>query len=265
MAEHDLIDVYLDELRRHLRRRRDVDDVLAEVEDHLREVVTGHVGSGMDPRTAERHALGQFGSAELVSRAFAATMRGGIAMPTMVTRLAGLAAMIGGIAMIVVFPFAAVSELDVGGATVWFAPVASASALLVLVGLVGLHLRHRAIYGRAGHIGKLFVPIGLVGMVVSILTWFAPGGLVFLLAITVGLALIGADVWSAGVVDRRALALAGTSIPVVLIVGLFGTGRFDWTTFATIIGFAALGTGLAWVGHGLWRERVRVDGTPTAA
>ena len=37
MPEPDLIDSYLGELRRSLRTRPDVDDVVAEVQDHLRE------------------------------------------------------------------------------------------------------------------------------------------------------------------------------------------------------------------------------------
>lgn len=265
MAHHGLIASYLDELRANLPRTTDLDDVLAEVEDHLREVVAAHVRCGMDEQTAERHALGQFGSAEIVTRAFAAAQRGGIAMPTPVTRFAGLAAMIGGTSIIVVFGLASISQLDVGGTGRWFAPVATASFLLALVGLVGLHMRHRAIYSSLGRVGRWLIPFGVIGLIVSIATWFVIGGIVAQVMIAVGLVLVGIDVWGAGVMDRRALALVGISIPAVLVVAAFGTGQFDWATIASIVGFAGLGSGFAWLGHGLWREPARASAPPTAA
>lgn len=92
MAEPDLIDRYLIELRRSLGRRRDVLDLLAEVEDHLREAVERLEHEGSEAHHAQRATLDRFGDSVVVARAFAVTSSGGIAMPTTFTRAAGAVA-----------------------------------------------------------------------------------------------------------------------------------------------------------------------------
>jgi hypothetical protein len=91
--DHDLIDRYLAELRRALRWRDDLDDVCAELEDHLRENVERLVASGVDPAEAQRRTLECFGDLGLVARSFAVAPSGGLAVPTKETRWAGALAL----------------------------------------------------------------------------------------------------------------------------------------------------------------------------
>ncbi|MDO8308693.1 MAG: hypothetical protein Q7V58_10110 [Actinomycetota bacterium] len=86
--EPDLIDAYVDELRRSLARNRRAADVVAEVEDHLRESARRLSGHGVDAVTAQRHTIDRFGDLRVVTRAFA-TDAGGLAMATPFTRAAG--------------------------------------------------------------------------------------------------------------------------------------------------------------------------------
>ncbi len=92
MAEYVLIDGYVDTLRTRVRWRRDVDDLVAEVEDHLYSTVERFEATGTDSQLAQRKTLERFGDPDLVADAFASTPRGGIAVPTKFTRFAGLAA-----------------------------------------------------------------------------------------------------------------------------------------------------------------------------
>ncbi len=87
--DHDLIDGYLMELRRALRWRADLDDVCAEVEDHLRENAERLVATGVAPAEAQRRTLECFGDLGMVARSFAATPSGGLAVPTTFTRRSG--------------------------------------------------------------------------------------------------------------------------------------------------------------------------------
>lgn len=86
--EPDLIDAYVGELRRSLARNRKAADVLAEVEDHLRESAHRFTMQGCDGTTAQRRTLDRFGDLRVVTRAFA-TDSGGLAMATPFTRAAG--------------------------------------------------------------------------------------------------------------------------------------------------------------------------------
>lgn len=87
--ERDLIDAYLVELRRTLAGRRDVDDVLDEVADHLRENVSRLVAQGAADADAQRRTLECFGDLGVVARAFVETSSGELAVPSRFTRRAG--------------------------------------------------------------------------------------------------------------------------------------------------------------------------------
>ena len=90
MAEYVLIDGYVDTLRTRVRWRRDVDDLVAEVEDHLYSTVERFEATGTDSQLAQRKTLDRFGDPDLMADAFASTPRGGIAVPTKFTKTAGL-------------------------------------------------------------------------------------------------------------------------------------------------------------------------------
>jgi hypothetical protein len=91
MAEPQLIDRYLVTLRRSLGKAPDAEDILAEVEDHLREAAAGHRHGGLDAQAAAARTLKAFGSPRLVTRAFADARKRGLAVPTTFTRRTGLA------------------------------------------------------------------------------------------------------------------------------------------------------------------------------
>ncbi len=92
MAESVLIDGYLDTMRTRVRWRRDVDDLVAEVEDHLYSTVERFEARGTEAQLAQRHTLERFGDPDLMADAYASTPRGGIAVPTTFTKTAGLVA-----------------------------------------------------------------------------------------------------------------------------------------------------------------------------
>lgn len=94
MAESDLIDGYVANLRGRLRRRPDADDVLDEVRDHLREAVAGLRAAGVDEAEAQRRVLCRFGDPELIGRVLSAPTSGGVVMPSTFTRSAGAVAIL---------------------------------------------------------------------------------------------------------------------------------------------------------------------------
>lgn len=104
----DLIDRYVAELRRNLARNRRSADVVAEVEDHLRESAHRFTKQGLDNTTAQRLTLDRFGDLPVVTRAFATDI-GGLAMATPFTRAAGA---VGYVAVVLWLLAAAARGLD---------------------------------------------------------------------------------------------------------------------------------------------------------
>jgi len=148
MADHALINSYLDELRHMLRRSSEADDIVAEVADHLLEGVFRRREQGLALLVAERSVLTEFGDPMLVGRAFVSSKHGGIAVPTTFTKKAGLL----GILAAVLFVGAALAKV-VDNATNktqdWDAPWFNvsffffpAAGLLLVALVVGLNRRH---------------------------------------------------------------------------------------------------------------------------
>ena len=96
--DNGLIDGYVEELRRSLRWRRDADDVVDEVSDHLREHATRLVAAGVASGDAQRQTLARFGDLGTVTRSFARAATGDLAVPTRATRAAGIVALGAGLA-----------------------------------------------------------------------------------------------------------------------------------------------------------------------
>jgi hypothetical protein len=77
-APRDLIEAYLDELRRGLRvRPGEAELILAEAEDHLRETAAAGLAIGMTEREAQEAAISSFGPVRAVTRAHLARAAGG--------------------------------------------------------------------------------------------------------------------------------------------------------------------------------------------
>ena len=190
MADSDLISGYVTALRASLRSRPDVDDLVCEVDDHLRCAVVRLQARGVDLATAQRHVLDRFGDATLVANAFASTPSGGIAMPTNLTRAAGTFSLVASIAWVAVAPAALI------GAGSWASPnwqlhyftlaftafVASTCTTVALFGLL-----RRA--GSAGAIPAITMTLAILGtLVLGVATWawlLAVGFLAIASAITV--------------------------------------------------------------------------------
>lgn len=94
MAADLTIDDYLDGLRRRLRQHHARDDILLEVEDHLRTTAERLAGDGTAHRTAESEAVQMFGDPDVVSEALLAA-NGRPAVPTTYTVGIGTTTVVG--------------------------------------------------------------------------------------------------------------------------------------------------------------------------
>jgi len=181
MAEYALIDGYLETLRTSVRWRRDVDDIVAEMEDHLYSAVERFEAIGTDRRLAQRQTLDRFGDPGLVANALASTSEGGIAVPTTFTKTAGLAGMWSGVLMIglpIAWTLGLISEERSGSwdrveSTMFAVGTAAllAAAALIVVLMVGLNKRHGGL-GTAGIVG---LGLAALGVVLAFIAWFIFG------------------------------------------------------------------------------------------
>ena len=164
MAQPQLIDRYLAALQDNLGRAPDAGDILAEVEDHLRETATRYRHDGLDPHGAEARALEAFGSPRLVARAFAdASGTKGLAMPTIFTRRAGLAAIASPLVLLAAMPALFADEWITGRTTGWY--FAGNNAILIalallMVAMVGMRARHGGALGTLGLAGLILTGLG---------------------------------------------------------------------------------------------------------
>ena len=180
MAEHDLIDPYLAELHRRIRWRHDADEVVAEMEDHLRTATEDLVRSGRDEADAERAVLGRFGEPVQVARELSTTPSGELAAPTEWSRAAGAAAMVSAGAWLGVL-VSWIAAAAISGSDRWELPeqllyMAGASCLLAalaatLVAWLGLRSR----LGGLGAVGLVGVGLCTVACVAGLVGWFLPG------------------------------------------------------------------------------------------
>jgi hypothetical protein len=186
MAQRDLIDDYRAALLSRLPRKSQVDDVIDEVEDHLRSAVESLIRLGNDPDTAQRLTLTRFGDPTVVARAYATTSSGGLCMPTSFTRSSGYFAIAAAFAWVAAGLFAVVgqtslvTEFSEFKYLVWAMLIMGASTA-TFVALVGLLLRA----GVAGD-WRAWLAIALLlvgGLMIGVFAWFWPvGGVLLALA-----------------------------------------------------------------------------------
>ncbi len=260
MASYQLIDDYLAGLRRRMAWRADVDDVIAEAEDHLRSALELRIAAGEAAGAAQQAVLARFGDPTTVATAFAATGTGGLAVPTRFTKRAGLAAMVAAglwTAFAVLWltdELAGLSErIDQSLALLAMASLVGAAALTVVV-VVGLNRRHGGL-GPMGTIGSVLVGLGVLATVPF---WFVMGWGVLLAA---GMLLVALAVHARGLAPTAATAAFGAAWTVgvstwsVLRVLEVGT-RDEWGDYpivsptAITVGVVILAPGL--VGLGRW-------------
>jgi hypothetical protein len=261
MAQPELIDRYLVALQDGLGQAPDADDILAEVEDHLRETATGYRHHGLDPEGAETRTLETFGSPRLVARAFA-DARGtkGLAMPTTATRRAGLAAIASPLLLLAGVLVARAEEWTTASWTSnWYVAGNSfilAALVLLLVGMVGIRARHGGALGTLGLVG--FILVGLGTFVV--LAQFSWALLLWLVPIGIGCALFGVAIIRARLLSRAAAALYGSGLLITTMLVLsqqFAGQDANETPLWPygLIGIVLFGIGLTWLGWQLRAER----------
>jgi hypothetical protein len=222
MAEYALIDGYLESLRASVQWRRDIDDLVAEVEDHLYSAVERFVARGTDLHLAQRRTLERFGDPDLLAAAFASTPRGGIAVPTKFTKTAGLLGIVSAVLLLtlpIAWSFTVYTDSRSGS---WdtaeeilfglgFAAFLSGLVCLLVL-MVGLSKRHGGL-GIAGLIG-----IGLAGLGAAavFIPWFIVGWGVLLGA---GMLVYALTMLRRGIAPRLATIAFGSGM--LLGVGVF--------------------------------------------
>jgi len=263
--EPDLIDRYLRELGRSLPRARSLGDVLAEVEDHLRESVARLTTQGVETTTAQRVTLDRFGDLTVVARAYA-TNAGGLAMTTPFTRAAGTIAYLSAVLWLLTGVTAAVTTWADAEDGTWSHPAAFVLAALATIATTAVVA---GMLVRAGGIGDVLAFVALALMVLAtLLMAVAPWAWVVTAVPLTGAAIIAvrrmASVGLARPWSDWALMLAW---PAGAAVAFFGDalglgtqdfyGDYPWAFLAgfsvAVVGFAA---GLIGVGARLHNEQL---------
>lgn len=275
MARYAMIDGYLDTMRGEIRWRRDLDDVVAEMEDHLYSAVESFLARGLEPDTAQRATLDRFGEPRVLAAVYASTPTGGIAVPTQSTIRAGLFALVA--AGFWIFAAASYMMMEVqsdewqGYYAAFNAAVLVAGVLTALV-LFGIKARHGGL-GMSGTIGAwLYV----VGVLFSVVAWAVP---LWMGVQGVALLIIAFRVYALGLAPKVSTVLAGGGLLLgVASFFILTTAEVGWRDsygdypLAWIIGGVAglvlLAVGLA--GWGLWLRSedpadVEAPSTPLAA
>jgi hypothetical protein len=100
MASHDLIESYVDELRKRLGSGVDTDPLVAEVHDHLEQSAASLVTDGLSVDEANRLAVRRFGDPTEIARQL---LKHQIGTATAFTRAAGAVAVGGAVLFLVAF------------------------------------------------------------------------------------------------------------------------------------------------------------------
>ncbi len=243
------IDDYVDDLRKRLRGVTDVDDVLAEVDDHLRAAADDLTTSGhLDRVAAEQRAVAEYGAPAQVAVGFRRGARQGGAIPTRFTKLSGLAAMATPLMLVVG------SLMNQGPAKGPVHGIGVALQVLAfpmfVIAVAGLIRRH----GGLGRLGWTILALILVTPVLPfVLSYYGVVLGIVLLAGALGLLAVG--LYRAALLPRPALLLL-FSTPVWIMLAALGVtltggdaGWWWWSLPAIPVGIA-----LAWFGWTLWRE-----------
>lgn len=158
-----LIDAYAWSLRPALiagprLRRRIVD----EVRDHLLEATTRYRTEGLAPEEAERRAIAEFGSEQVVAGGFADAMR----EVRLMMRYSKAAGVFGCLFWLLGVMSPIFGELRWGGANVpnlhYLAPGILIGALLLSVGLFGAHARIKRTSPKASWVGWVLLSLGFL-------------------------------------------------------------------------------------------------------
>lgn len=257
MAEYALIDGYLSALRTQVRWRRDVEDLVAEVEDHLYSTVERFEARGADTDLAQRKTLDRFGDPDLMAEAFASTPRGGIAVPTKFTKTAGTAALAASILWVLaaVSLWLGVNISDWNGTFIIFVAFVVGAGAMTLMTTAGLRERH----GGLGWLGVSGLVIASLGVASTfIIAWAMP---LWMTVQGVGYLMVALAMFPIGVAPRVPSLAYGSGMLLGSvawgIARALEVGRVDeWGDYPTAfvigggVGFVVTAAGL--LGIGLW-------------
>ena len=275
MARYTLIDGYLDTMRTNIRWRRDLDDLVSEMEDHLYTAVESLVSRGIETDAAQRTTLTRFGEPDVLTAVYASTDSGGLAVPTTFTKRAGTFALVSAgfwLAGAFAHLFMTIRSDEWRPAYMVFSACILVAGVLGLLAMIGVNKR----LGGLGTVGMIGLVIAALGVFTSIVAWAiflwmtlqAVGYLVF------GYAVLRRDiaprvptlfVSSGFIVGSIAFVVAN-----VLKVGWrdsYGDYPLAWA-IGSVTGIVILAVGL--IGWGTWlrsEEPVTMDtdSTPIAA
>jgi hypothetical protein len=267
MARYGLIDGYLDTMRTEIRWRRDLDDVVSEMEDHLYSTVEGLLASGAEPQAAQRATLDRFGEPDVLKAVYASTPTGGIAVPTTFTRRAGTFALISAgfwLATAGLYVFGRDSSDGEVAAYMIFSAGILIAGVFLLLAMFGMGKR----LGGLGVLGVSGLVITLVGVAFSVLAWAIP----FWMGLQgIGLLLFGIAVLRSDLAPRWStlLASAGFILGVIAFFALtelevgtpdsYGDYPVAWGA-SLVTGTVIVSLGL--IGWGVWlrsEEAVSTD------
>lgn len=269
MAEYALIDGYLETLRSSIRWRRDLEDVLAEMEDHLISAAERLEARGTDRLDAQRDTLDRFGDPQVLAVAFASTPTGGTAVPTSFTRTAGRTAIASAFAWIAALgtmalsaavpssfgsdPTAFIADAETLAYLIGSSLVLLAGGLLVVT-LAGVTRRH----GGLGAIGTIGLGISVLGVAASLVTWAI---VLWMPLMGIGLLMFAVAVLQRDIAPRIPTALLGvgmvTGSAAFFVLRWLEVGQPDrWgdypLAFGVGISVGVISTALALLGIGRW-------------
>jgi hypothetical protein len=281
VADYALIDGYLESMRSSIWWRRDLDDVIAEIEDHLISATERFEARGSDRVNAQQRTLDEFGDPKVLAVAFASTPPGGIAVPTTFTKSAGLFAIVSAVAWIIGLAAVAIAaglpdatgtdpdQFVANGQTIFFI-IGSMSMLvagsLMFVTMIGLYRRH----GSLGILGIVGLGITGLGVATLLIVWaFA----IWMTLIGAGVLLFAISLLRRDAAPRRWTVIWGGGMAIGAItwyvLRALEVGDVDqWgdyplaVAFALPIGVIIMAIGLAGIGRWL-RSEEPVDLTPS--
>ena len=255
MADDRLIPAYLRELRFSVARLRDADDIVAEAEDHLLEVVDHLMADGRTPHEAEAEAVTRFGSAELVAKVCISESTRGAAVPTTKTRLAGYALLLA--PLLTLFGEWGNEATDNTGGMHGTAVVVLGLAFPALIfGLWGLQARH----GGLGRLGRAALIVAVLSPILSLAAAYAA---IALLAVLLALAILvfGVEMLRASVLPVAPLTvviagpIAVVALGLIMVAVAFTDGDSgQWPNIVYLSPIALTAVGLAWLGWHLSQE-----------
>jgi hypothetical protein len=268
MARYGLIDGYLDTMRTEIRWRRDLDEIVSEMEDHLYSTVEGLLASGVESRAAQRATLDRFGEPDVLKAVYASTPTGGIAVPTKNTIRAGTLALASAAlwfaAAAIIFFTTFRNDDEWQAAYLVFSIAVLAAGVLGLLAAIGVSKR----LGGLGATGMIGLVITGLGVVASILTW----AVYFWMTLQgIGLLVLGIAILRSGIAPKWSTMFVSSGFLVGIITWIVadaaGLGGLDeWGNYqeavwlSLIVGAVIVAIGM--IGWGIWlrnEEPVDID------